>query len=110
MIRSRFSASLGRVLETARSRFDFSCIYIFFCDLDFIFENIFECMDFSVELNLSGAVDAGGPSPVKNNLSKIHEDVLEYFSGGEVAVDEDIIAFSHWMQENDEGSENIFIN
>ena len=60
-------------------------------------------MDFSVELNLSGAVDGGGPSPVKNNLNKIHEDVLEYFSGGEVAVDEDIIAFGHWMQENDEG-------
>ena len=64
-------------------------------------------MDFSVDLNLSGVVDGGGPSPVKNNLNKIHEDLMEYFSRDEVVVDEDIIALDQWMQENNEGSGNM---
>jgi hypothetical protein len=66
-------------------------------------------MDFSVDLNLSGVVDSGGPSPVKNNLYKIHEDLMEYFSRDEVVVDEDIIALDQWMQENNEGSGNMHL-
>ena len=60
-------------------------------------------MDFGTELSISGAVESGALSPVKTNLSKVHEDALEYFQRAELSLDEDIIAFDIWMQENNEG-------
>ena len=62
-------------------------------------------MDF--DLNLTGQSDSlGTVSPVKLNLIKVHEDIMEYFRNqvdSGIAIDEDNIAFDHWMNENNEG-------